>query len=255
MNKKNIIILVALFFWGLSVVYTSSAVDAATPAAQSSVGSITGNPAAGGSGGSTKFDNPLNAQNVQQILTNILGTLKGVVITISVIFIIIGGLMYMMSGGNETTITRAKACVGGAIIGLAIALAAPIFLNEILKIFGGASSSSGLNTSQIAGYPDLKTVVTRVLQLLLSVLGIIAIISLVAGGAMYLTSYGDEKRIETAKKIVKYAILGIVISLSAIVIVREVGNIIGTGGTSMPSSSGIPGMPNTNNMFPQGMPK
>jgi len=191
--------------------------------------------ASSGSTTSINFSNPINATSLTQVLNNLLTNLKSVVIIVAIIFIVIGGLMYMMSGGNEKTITRAKSCVAGAIIGLAIVLAAPIFLREILTIFGGSFTSSGLNTSGLTGSLMLKDVATKILNLLLSVLGIIAIISLVIGGGMYLTAYGDEKKIETAKKIVTYAIIGITISLASIVIVREVGNLLGesvSGGSS-----------------------
>jgi hypothetical protein len=181
----------------------------------------------GGGGGSPttiEFKNPISSNTVTEVLAKLITNLKSVVIAIAIIFIIIGGLMYMMSGGNEKTITRAKACVAGAVIGLAIVLAAPIFLKEILTIFGG----SGINTSEIPSTTlTLAGVAGKVLDLLLSILGIVAIISLVVGGGMYLTSYGDEKRIGTAKSIVTYAIIGIVIALAALVIVQQVGNLLG----------------------------
>ena len=44
---------------------------------------------------------------------------------------------------------------------------------------------------------------------------------------MYLTAYGDEKRIDTGKKTITYAILGIVVTLAALVIVRQIANLLG----------------------------
>jgi hypothetical protein len=49
----------------------------------------------------------------------------------------------------------------------------------------------------------------------------------VIGGGMYLTAYGDEKKIDSGKKIVTYAIIGIVVALSALVVVRQIANLVG----------------------------
>jgi hypothetical protein len=45
---------------------------------------------------------------------------------------------------------------------------------------------------------------------------------LVVGGLMYLTGGGDEKKIETAKAIVKYALIGIAIALASLLLTTQV---------------------------------
>jgi type IV secretory pathway VirB2 component (pilin) len=183
-------------------------------------GSICCKSTSGTSTSTVEFPNPTGFTLVTQLLNKLLESLRGVVAVIAIIFIVLGGIMYMLSGGSEKMITRAKLCWTGAVIGLAIVLAAPSFLTEIINILGG---SSGIESP---GGPTLLEIGTRVLTFLLSILGIIAIISLVVGGGMYLTAYGDEKRIETGKKIVTYSIIGIIISLSAVVILNEVMRLI-----------------------------
>lgn len=217
MNKKLIISLAIFIFLAVLILPNRIYADNATSGATKLTGDSTGTSS---SSTSIEFKNPLTYSSISQVLTSLLSNLKSVVIVIAIIFIVLGGLMYMLSGGNEKTITRAKACIGGAIIGLAIVMAAPIFLNEIIAIFGGSSEfSTGSSTR-------LKTVAENVLTALLSGLGIIAIITLVFGGQQYLTSFGDEKKIESAKKIVTYAIIGIIIALAALVIVRQVGALL-----------------------------
>ena len=129
----------------------------------------------------------------------------------------------MTSGGEEKRLTQAKNCWTGAVIGLAIVLAAPAFLREVISIVGG---TNGVDTSQIKG-PTLLEIAQNVLNFLLSIVGIIAIISLVIGGGMYLTSAGDEGRAETGKKITQYAIVGIIIALGSLVIVKQIATLIG----------------------------
>lgn len=172
------------------------------------------------------FENPLgpNMDNLKAVLTSLLNHLAGVIVLISIIFIIIGGLMYMMSAGDEKMITRAKNTITGATVGLAIALAAPTFLKEIMTILGGPAT--GNPDDLVNNALTVKAIALGVLKFLLSVVGIIAIISLVVGGATYLTAYGDEKRLDKGKAIVTYSIVGIAIILAALVIVNQVSKFI-----------------------------
>lgn len=172
------------------------------------------------------FPNPVAFTTVSGFLNSVLGSLMGIIAIVAVIFIILGGVMYVISAGNEEMVTRAKKTWTGAIIGLAIALAAPTFLKEIQNLLGG-SGPSGDAQAWISGALTIKQIAERVLTLLLSVIGILGIISLIIGGGMYMSAYGDEKRIDTAKRIITYAIIGIVVALAALVIVRQVMNILG----------------------------
>ncbi len=173
------------------------------------------------------FANPLGSvTTVSQLLSNILGNLMGVIAIIAIIFMVIGGIMYMLSAGNEAMVIRAKKTWTGAVVGLAIALAAPTFLKEIKSILSGNTTGGSVN-NWVSGALTIHDIAVNVLNLLLSVVGIIAIISLVIGGGMYLTAYGNEKRIDTGKKTITYAILGIVVTLAALVIVRQVANLLG----------------------------
>jgi len=172
------------------------------------------------------FANPLgpNMDNLKAVLTSLLNHLAGVIVLISIIFIVIGGLMYMMSSGDEKMITRAKNTITWATVGLAIALAAPTFLKEIITILGGPAT--GNPDDLVNNALTVKAIALGVLKFLLSVAGIIAIISLVVGGSTYLTAYGDEKRLDKGKSIVTYSIIGIAIILAALVIVNQIAKFI-----------------------------
>jgi len=180
--------------------------------------------AATGASQTVDFPNPIKASTMSEFLANVLSALLGVVAFISLIFIIIGAVMYMLSAGNEQAIERAKKTITGAVVGLAIAAAAPTFLKEIKTILGGAS---GANADDIVNKAyTLKDIAINVLNFLLSVTGIIAIIGLIVGAIFYLTSYGDEERMEKGKKILVASIIGIIIAFSALVIVRQVAGLV-----------------------------
>lgn len=185
--------------------------------------SSTSTAAATGATSTTTFANPITATTAQGLLTNLLTALQGVVAIIAIIMIIVGGLMYMFAGVNEKMVENAKATIGGAIIGLAIVFAGPAFLKEILTIVGGTDNSGLLNTA-----PTLQTIAKNILNLLLSIVGIIAIISLIVGGGFYLTAYGDEDRIKKGKDIITASLTGIIIAAAALVIVQQIATLIGS---------------------------
>ena len=106
---------------------------------------------------------------------------------------------------------------------LVLFLSLNIILLEVLK------SMKLINIAHagvISDAPKLSGVALNALDFLLSVFGIIAIISLIVAGIIYLTAGGSEKRIETAKKITLYSIIGIAVALAAMVIVRQIAGII-----------------------------
>jgi len=198
----------------------------------------------GGGLGTVEFTNPLEYDTVEDVLYSLLNTLQGIIVVISIIFIIIGAILYITSAGNEKNMTMAKGAITAAMIGLAIGIAAPSFLREISDILGWESSNileacdindngtidAGAEQTCVDALEDsltLAEIALNTLNFLLSVVGVLAIIMLVWGGIMYLTAAGNEKRIDMAKSIVTWSIVGIVIALAAMVIVRQLAAFFG----------------------------
>lgn len=75
-------------------------------------------------------------------ITNVLLFILG---AISVIMIIIGGLRYVISGGNSTAVTAAKNTILYAIVGVIVALLAYAIVNFVLDSFTGGTGGSGTN--------------------------------------------------------------------------------------------------------------
>ena len=75
-------------------------------------------------------------------ITNVLLFVLG---AISVIMIIIGGLRYVVSGGNATAVTAAKNTILYAIVGVIVALLAYAIINFVLESFtGGATGGTNV---------------------------------------------------------------------------------------------------------------
>ncbi|MCW1888539.1 MAG: pilin [Candidatus Moranbacteria bacterium] len=164
-----------------------------------------------------EIDNPLEYDTVEALLDQVMGTLRNIVVILALVFLVIGGLLYITSAGNDKRISAAKAAVTAALVGLAIVMIAPSFLKEIGGVLGWTDLPS-----QASGALSLTEIATNVLNFLLGIIGILAIIMFLVGAVMYLTSAGDDKKAGTAKDIVKYAIIGMIVTFSALVIVRQI---------------------------------
>ncbi|MCX6763245.1 MAG: pilin [Candidatus Moranbacteria bacterium] len=181
------------------------------------------------SNSTTEFPNPLRFTKLNEVVNEVLKNLRADIIVLAIVFIVIGALMYMMSAGNEKMIERAKMTITAAVIGLAIALAAPSFLKEIMTILGGNPTTTENITASSTNIMSVKDIAMGVLNLLLSIVGVVGIISLIVGGVIYLTAFGDEDRVSAGKRAMAYAIIGITLALGALVIVKQIAVIINPG--------------------------
>jgi hypothetical protein len=77
------------------------------------------------------------------IFTTITSVLLFVVGAISVIMIVIGGLRYVVSGGNSSAISAAKNTILYAVIGLIVAILAYAIIHFVLISFGTGNGVSG----------------------------------------------------------------------------------------------------------------
>lgn len=71
---------------------------------------------------------------------------------------------------------------------------------------------------------NTKDLVIRIINILLSVAGLIAVLFIIIGGFQYITSGGNEELAERGKKNLQNAIIGVVIIILSFVIVRVISN-------------------------------
>lgn len=171
-------------------------------------------------GGSATFHNPLRFSSVEGFLGNVLTTIQSIVAILAVLMIVIGGILYITSAGDQGRIQIAKTTVTAAIIGLAIAIAAPTFLREIYAVLGAPQPAAA------AGARSLSQILLSTLQVLLGIIGTLSVLMLVIGGILYITSAGDPGRVEAARKTIQYAIIGLVVAILSLVIVSTVASVL-----------------------------
>ncbi|MDA3814961.1 MAG: hypothetical protein PF549_01180 [Patescibacteria group bacterium] len=166
----------------------------------------------------TTFGSPFGITTVEQFFLSIIENLKNVLALISILFIVVGGIFYITAGGVAERIKTAKNLWVGAIIGLFVALLAPTFLQAIRANF----LKNNVLPSTMEEALTLTDIITNVLGLLLSIIGILAIISLVVSGLTYIFSFGDSSRAEKAKEMIKWSIVGLALAGASVIIVRQI---------------------------------
>jgi len=81
------------------------------------------------------------AEGTFRTITNVLLFLIG---AISVIMLIIGGLRYVVSGGDSTQVTNAKNTILYAVVGIVVAILAYAVVSFVITSFSGSASSGGV---------------------------------------------------------------------------------------------------------------
>lgn len=176
--------------------------------------------------GTVSFGNPLGSiTTVDGLLGSILTAARNVVVILAIIAIVIGGIMYIFAGVNEGMIKAGKAAITYALVGIAVVIAAPAFLKEIITVLGGASSGV-VNTAPLSNALTFAQIGTNILNFLLSIVGILGIIGLVLGGTFYLTAAANPKQAEKGREITTYSLVGITIALAAMILVRQIAKLL-----------------------------
>ena len=69
---------------------------------------------------------------------------------------------------------------------------------------------------------DIPGVITSILTYAMGAIGVVSILFIVYGAFVYITAMGDTKKTDTAKQILTYAVIGLVVAIASFAIVRTV---------------------------------
>jgi len=98
------------------------------------------------------------------------------------------------------------------------------------------------------GLPDnsVASILKTFIRWAVAIIGLLGIIAFIYAGFLYLTAGGDTTKLDTAKKVMLYAIAGIAVAVLGLVAVMTIDRIL-SGGSSGSSSGGtyIEGSTNT----------
>lgn len=100
-------------------------------------------------------------------------------------------------------------------------------------VFDGPGLKSGANfietrlDTNISKTRDIKELIIAWMKFAIQIVLLVAVIAIVWAGILYITSFGEDGRTETARNIIKWVVVGIIIMLSAYAIVNTVMSVTG----------------------------
>lgn len=108
------------------------------------------------------------------------------------------------------------------VIGVGV-VALPAGNASAINVFNKCSGS-GSNAVCAATGPDnnVSGMAKTIINIMLTILGIIAVIMIIFGGIRYTTSAGDASRVKAAKDTIMYSVVGLVVAILAFAIVNFV---------------------------------
>lgn len=111
----------------------------------------------------------------------------------------------------------------GLVAGLSFASVAPV---SAINVFDSCSSGSAKDSPvcKEANTDSINNPIQSIIGLLLFAIGTISVVMIIVGGIRYVISNGEAAKIKTAKDTILYAVVGLVVSMLAYVIVNFVVN-------------------------------
>jgi hypothetical protein len=77
------------------------------------------------------------AASIAQVISNTTAWIIGILAGIATLFLTIGGLRYLMAGGDPGEVEKAKTALKSAAIGYGLAVLAPVIVTVLKSLVGG----------------------------------------------------------------------------------------------------------------------
>lgn len=78
----------------------------------------------------------------------------------------------------------------------------------------------------VADAPPLIDGLTKILNFLLLIFGLVGILGMIVAGILYFTAVGDERQVMLAKKAAWSGVLGIMIALGSLILVLTIARLL-----------------------------
>ena len=79
----------------------------------------------------------LAAASIAQVISNATTWIVGILAGVATLFLTVGGLRYLMAGGDPAEVERAKTALKSAAIGYGLAILAPVIVTVLKSLVGG----------------------------------------------------------------------------------------------------------------------
>lgn len=196
------------------------------------------------------INNPVSNPNVQTVggfISAIIPYAYVIAGILVFIYLLIGGFRFITSGGDKQAITEAREQIYAALIGFAIIFASYFLLQLAEVIFGfkvtslitSVHAQAPVNIGQnfklgsnpigniFASLTDTSKLTTLIVRLLFAGAGVTFIFVVIIGGLRYIFSGGDSQNTAAARSQIFFALIGLLIVITAYVIVKLLQEITG----------------------------
>ncbi len=92
--------------------------------------------------------------------------------------------------------------------------------------FSASAQAADVVFNNLSQYNSVQTVVGGITNWILGITAGITILFLIIGGIYYITAAGDDKQMEEGRKIINYAVIGLIFILIAYSLVKTLSEII-----------------------------
>ncbi len=161
---------------------------------------------------------------IWQIVANVATDITVAAAYLVIGYVIYGGYLYTFSGGDPGKVATGRKTLAQAFIGLAIVMFANIIMNFIrIALLNGDNALRDCVNNQCV---DPGEMITSTIQWAIGVAGVVSAIFVVYGGISYTTSAGDPSKLQKAKQMITYALIGLAVVALAEIITAFVSGII-----------------------------
>lgn len=165
-----------------------------------------------------------DARNFSEFVTAFWHYASHIIFTLAVLTIITGGVVYVASAGVQERVDAAKEIIKGAIISIILVIISGSAIDMLLD---KPSKDVGCSDAQILAGTCSRTdesfkVLNNTSSMVIALAGAFTVIMIMFNAIKYITAAGDEEKIAEARKGLTYAIIGLVICVTAFVVVRNV---------------------------------
>lgn len=115
-----------------------------------------------------------------------------------------------------------KAIIVSIVAVLTLSVAVPSSAAYAVNVFDACSGNSTSAVCKAKNTDTASSIVRKLIETMLQLLGSIAVIMIVIGGIRYTTSDGDASRLKNARDTIIYAAVGLVVAIMSYAIVNFV---------------------------------
>jgi len=190
-----------------------------------------------------------NDATPSEVLARVIRWMLTMVALLAMVAIVWGGMMYILSLGNDQKVETAKKIILYAIIGLIVVIISLVIITTVQTFligsifepaipiahaqeeFGGLNTGIDIIESDIAtadsgiapGDTDFFDVLDKIIVWLLGFIAVVAVAVVIWAGFMYILALGDQDKAQKAKRILLYAVVGLILVGSSFLIIQTVG--------------------------------